>query len=120
METVKYYTLRRILGGLYIAGIIIMSLTPHPVMAQYDPSRQDVLSHFSAYFIMMLWHTLIYPARYYLRLTIIFILLGFVLECLQGLMETREFNALDILFNSIGVGLAWLFSKSCLTPAFSK
>jgi VanZ family protein len=108
------------MGGLYIAGIIFMSLTPHPAVAKYDPSKQDVLSHFSAYFVMMLWHTLIYPARYYLRLAIIFILLGIVLECLQGFMETREFNALDILFNSIGVALAWVFSKYCLDLAFSK
>jgi len=120
MKPVKYDTLRRIIGGLYIAFIIAMSLTPNPVMAKYDPSRQDVLSHFTAYFVMMLWHALIYPVKFYPRLAIIFIVLGIVVECLQGLMETREFNALDILFNSIGVALAWIFLKYCLTPSFSK
>ena len=120
MENVKHLKLKRIIGGLYVAFIITMSLTPDPVMAKYDPTNQDILSHFSAYFIMMLWHARIYPAKYYPYLAIIFILLGIVIEGLQGTIATREFQVIDIGFNTIGVVFAWLFSKFYLTPAFSK
>jgi hypothetical protein len=120
MESVKPYILRKIIGGLYVAFIIAMSLIPSPAMAKYDPSQQDVLSHFTAYFIMMLWYARIYPAKYYPRLAAIFIVLGVVVECLQGLVEIREFQAIDILFNSTGIVFAWLFSRFCLTSGFSK
>ena len=120
METVKHLKLKRIIGGLYIALIIIMSLAPDPVMAKYDPTKQDILSHLSAYFLMMLWHARIYPAKYYPRLAIIFIFLGIVIEGLQGTMATREFQVIDIGFNAIGIVFAWLFTKFCFTPALSK
>ncbi len=120
METVKHLKLKRIIGGLYIAFIIIMSLAPDPVMAKYDPTKQDILSHFTAYFLMMLWHARIYSAKHYPYLATIFILLGIVIEGLQGTMATREFQVIDIGFNAIGVVSAWLFSKLCLTPALSK
>lgn len=119
MENVKHLKLKRIIGGLYIGFIIIMSLTPTPVMAKYDPTKQDILSHFSAYFIMMLWHAQIYPAKYFPHLAIIFILLGIVVEGLQGTMATREFQMVDMGFNALGVVFAWLISKF-LFPTFSK
>ncbi len=120
METVKHCSFKRIIGGLYVAFIIAMSLDPNAVLAKYDPTRQDILSHFSAYFIMMLWHTRIYPAKYRPHFAALFILLGIVVECLQGTMENREFQVIDIVFNSVGVGSAWLFSRFYLTPALSR
>lgn len=67
MVSVKYYKLRLILGGLYIALIIILSLVPssYSPTAGLDPSKHDVLSHFTAYFIMMIWYARIYSARDY-------------------------------------------------------
>ena len=119
MESAKYYKLRFIIGGLFVALIIFMSLVPGSFIPKLDPSKHYELSHFVAYFIMMLWYARIYSAKYYPRLAVIFILLGIIVECLQGTMEVREFQVIDIGFNSIGVVFAWLFSKF-LSPAFSK
>ena len=123
MESVKYYKLRWIIGGLYVAFIIFMSLTPggdDSLLPGVDPTEHDVLSHFIAYFIMMFWYSRIYSAKYFLRLATIFILLGIALECVQGFSETREFQAIDMLFNSTGIIFAWLLASTCFTPAISK
>jgi hypothetical protein len=122
MVSVKYYKLRLILGGLYIALIIIMSLIPgsYSPAAGFDPSRHDVLSHFTAYFIMMIWYARIYSAKYYPRLAVIFILLGIGLECMQGILGTREFQIIDMMFNSIGVLSAWLFARFRFAPTISQ
>lgn len=111
------------LGGLYVALIIFMSLVPggsDSLLPNIDPTEHDVLSHFMAYFIMMLWYSQIYPAKYYPRLAAIFILLGIGLDCLQGMSETREFQTIDIFFNSTGVIFAWLLARVRFTPAISK
>ena len=100
-----------IIGGLYVTFIIIMSLVPFTIRPEIDPTEQTVASHFTAYFLMMLWYAWIYPARTYLRLAIIFILLGFGLECVQEFLETREFQVVDIFFNTMGVSFAWLVAK---------
>ena len=123
MESVRHYKLRMILGGLYVAYIIFMSLTPGgdgSLLPGFDPTEHDVLSHFFAYFIMMLWYARIYSAKNYPRLATIFILLGIGLEFLQGTTETREFQVIDILFNSTGVIFAWLLARARFTPAISK
>lgn len=111
------------IGGLYVGFIIFMSLTPggnDSLRPGFDPTEHDVLSHFIAYFIMMFWYTRIFSAKYYPRLATIFILLGIGLECLQGFSETREFQAIDVLFNSTGVLFAWLLVRARFTPAISK
>jgi hypothetical protein len=120
MESVKPYTLRKIIGGLYVAFILTMSLVPGSTLPEIDPSEYDVLSHFTAYFIMMLWYARIYPPKFYPRLAVIIIFIGVIAECMQGLVETREFQAIDILFNSTGIVFAWLFSRFYLTSVFSK
>ena len=123
MESVKFYKLRMIIGGLYVAFIIFMSLVPGgsgSLLPNIDPTEHDVLSHFIAYFVMMLWYARIYPAKYFPRLAAIFILLGIGLECIQGISGIREFQAIDMWFNSAGVFFAWLFARTRVTPAMSK
>lgn len=109
-----------ILGGLYVAFVIIMSLIPGAYSPEVDPTKHDVLSHFTAYFIMMLWYARIYPAKNHPFLAVIFILLSFLLECAQGLTGTREFQTVDLLFNAMGVLSAWLLVRVRFTPAISK
>ena len=114
--------LRMIIGGLYVAFIIFMSLVPGgsgSFLPNIDPSEHDVLSHFIAYFIMMLWYARIYSAKYFPRLAAIFILLGIGLECMQGILGTREFQAIDIWFNSTGVIFAWLLARTRFAPEIS-
>ncbi len=120
MPSAKYHKLRLILGGLYIALIIVMSLVPSSMTPKVDPSRHDVLSHFTVYFIMMIWYARIYSAKYYPRLAITFILLGIGLECMQRMLGTREFQAIDMLFNSLGVLAAWGFARFRFVSASSR
>lgn len=111
-----------IMGGLYVAFIIFMSLVPggdDSLLPGVDPTEHDVLSHLMAYFIMMFWYARIYSDKYYPRLAAIFILLGIGLECLQGFSVTREFQAVDILFNSAGVLCAGLLARTRFIPPIS-
>jgi len=120
MAPVKYYKLRLIAGGLYIALVIIMSLVPGSLTPEFDPTKNKVASHFTAYFIMMIWYARIYSAKYYPRLATLFILLGISLEYMQEILGTREFQAIDMLFNSLGVLSAWLFARFRFAPAVSR
>jgi VanZ family protein len=117
MPPVKYYKLRLVIGGLYIALVIIMSLVPGSMIPEVDPSEHDVLSHFTAYFIMMIWYARLYSARYYPRLAAIFILLGIGLEYMQGIQGDRDFQIIDMVFNAIGVLSAWLYARFRFAPA---
>jgi VanZ family protein len=119
MISVKHHKLRLTLGALYIALIIVMSLIPSSLTPELDPTRHDVLSHFTAYFIMMIWYARIYSAKYYPRLAVIFIFLGIGLEFMQGILGTREFQTIDMIFNSLGVLSAWLYSRFRFAPAIS-
>lgn len=117
MAPVKYNKLRLFRGGLYVALIIFLSVIPSSLTLKVDPSRHHVLSHLAAYFVMMIWFARIYPAKYYPRLAVIFILLGIGLECAQGILGTREFQTIDMMFNSLGVLSAWLFARLRFAPA---
>ncbi|OQY54377.1 MAG: hypothetical protein B6247_11580, partial [Candidatus Parabeggiatoa sp. nov. 2] len=71
--------------------------------------------HFIAYFVLMGWFAQIYHApRQRLYCMIGFLLLGGLLEVLQGLGETRQADWADALANSIGVLVAWQLTKTRL------
>lgn len=114
MTSIKYYKLRLVLGWMYIAGIIVLSLIPNP--PQVDPTESDLFAHLFTYFILMIWFTRIQPRDRYPFLAMSFIALGICMEILQGLGGQREFEWIDILANSSGVLTAWVLSRNFQAP----
>ncbi len=97
-----------VIGILLIIVIIIASLMPVPDVVNQLPQNTDKLQHFIAYFILMGWFVQIYHLlSQRVCLAICFILLGLLLEILQGFSGIRHADWTDILANSLGVLLAW-------------
>ena len=92
--------------GILIA-IWILSFLPGSAMPSVFGS--DKLHHALAYFACMFawgqWFTRPVPR---LKLAVVFIVMGALIECLQGLTSYRSFEWLDMAADTVGVTLAWL------------
>lgn len=116
------------LGWLWIIIIIIFSLIPLPHAGQsaflwpvnflpllFNLPYGDKLIHFVAYFVLMGWFSQIYHTDYHRRLYMIsFLLLGILLEILQGLGGARSADWQDVVANFMGILLAWQLAKTNL------
>lgn len=96
----------RLASFAVLIAIWILSFLPASGMP--DVPGSDKWHHALAYFACMFcwgqWYKL--PAQR-LKLAIIFILMGALIECLQGLTDYRSFEWLDMLADAVGVTLAW-------------
>ena len=90
-----------------LIAIWILSFLPGSGMP--DVPGNDKWHHALAYFAcMFLWAQCYLAPAQRLKLAIIFILMGALIECLQGLTDYRSFEWLDMLADAVGVILAWL------------
>ena len=68
----------------------------------------DKLGHFAAYGLLMLLFCQIYVLRKTrIAYALAFTAMGIALEFLQGMTDTRTFDVMDMLANTIGVALGW-------------
>jgi len=111
----KLKNLWLIIGAALILLVIVLSLIPNPPNpANFKGS--DKIGHFSAYALMMLWFSQIYVRnRTRWALALAFIVLGIVLECLQGLSGYRSFEYADMGANTAGVLCALLLAQTRLS-----
>lgn len=106
----KYSTLWLSLGGLLIALIWYLSLIPDPPDIGID--NGDKIEHLLAYGLLMAWFAQIYiESKYRLRLMLGFILMGVLLEVLQGMTGFRTYSYADMAANSSGVFIGLLLSR---------
>ncbi len=99
------------IGWSLVIAVIVLSLMPSPPMPSWDYS--DTISHIVAYFVLMAWFAQIYHApRLRLYYMVGFILLGILLEILQGVGGIRQMDWADMLANGIGVLMAWQLIKN--------
>ena len=90
-----------------LIAIWILSFLPGSGMP--DVPGSDKWHHALAYFAcMFFWGQCYLAPAQRLKLAIIFILMGALIECLQGLTDYRSFEWLDMLADAVGVVLAWL------------
>jgi len=100
---------------LLVVGWLLVLLTVAgsllPTLPKVSGVPGDKVLHFVAYFGMTIWFAGLYPLR---RLWIIaggFVLLGGLLEILQGaLLPHREISGYDFLANSAGIASACLLA----------
>ena len=104
------------LAWLLTAGVIVGSLLPGEVVATI-PIRDKIL-HAGSYFVLMVSFAGFYRRGLYLVIAAALLVLGFSLDLLQTLTETRSFDLRDVGMNCAGVvvGLVlswWLLGGWC-------
>jgi VanZ family protein len=133
LPSLQYKTLWLSLGWTLVIGVIIASQAPAPPLVTESlfsflpyilPDgilHVDKIEHFTAYFVLMGWFAQIYhQPRIRIRYMIGFILLGIVMEILQGLGGMREADWRDALANTVGIWFAWQVTKTRLAYVLVK
>jgi len=111
----RYYNLWLSIGWIMVFLLSYFSLVSNPPEFNIKFEYFDKVRHFFAYFILMFWFSQIYKtSKFRLFYFLFFILMGIVLEILQGLGGVRYFEYYDMLANSLGVALAWIITKGSL------
>ncbi len=107
-------TLRTIwlaLGCVWIATLFYLSLTPHPP-EPFSFAGADKVEHAAAYCSLMLWFCQLHIRR--IVLATVLIATGVGIEIAQGLTGYRYFEYADMLANSAGVLIGWVFARTRL------
>ena len=96
-----------------VLTVCYLSLTSSPPELDIKFKYIDKLEHWLAYFILMIWFSQLYKSvrtRFFYLL--FFILMGVVIEVLQGLGGIRYFEYGDMLANTLGAVTAWHVTKN--------
>ena len=102
------------LGICYIAFIVVASLSRTPDVNLHI-SYADKIIHFFIYFILVGWFAQLYQKPYSRWLILIgAVLLGMLIEYLQGMTAYRSFDYADEVANTIGAVCAYLLAKTRL------
>jgi len=103
------------LGWFMVCVLVYLSLNPSPPELPEFP-LSDKAIHLLSYAWIMLWFGFIYkPGEKYLLIGLTLILLGVILEILQGASGYRSMEALDASANGLGVFAGWLVSRTRLS-----
>jgi hypothetical protein len=117
MRDLRHLKLWLTVGWLQVCLVIFFSLIPSPVGVQ-GIYGVDKLIHLFTYTFVMLWFGSCYvPGKSYERLGICLILMGAVIELIQGRTGYRTMSYLDMIANSFGVASGWLLAKTRLSGA---
>ena len=102
------------LGWLWVAVLAYLSLMPNPP----EPVRflnADKLEHALAYCLLMLWFCQVYVRRMQrLFAAALLMVMGVAMEFLQGMTGYRSFEYADMVANSTGVLLGWVWARTAL------
>ncbi len=114
----KYRSAWLVGGWLLISLIVYLSLTPHPPSPLSFPNA-DKLEHGLAYAVLSWWFCQIYLSLRQCGIVIVaMIIMGVVIEFLQGWSGYRYFEYADMLANSTGVVLGYLLARTALGRVF--
>lgn len=102
------------IGWVWVVVLVYISLMPNPP----EPVRflnADKLEHALAYCLLMLWFCQVYVRRTQrLFSAVLLIAMGIAMEFLQGMTGYRSFEYADMLANSTGVLLGWMWARTGL------
>ena len=68
------------------------------------------LGHIGAYALLMWWFAQLKHRNQYLRVAVMFLIMGMGLELLQGLIPYRSLSVSDMIANSGGTMFGWMFA----------
>ncbi|MDD5057748.1 MAG: VanZ family protein [Sideroxydans sp.] len=100
-------------GWLGIAGVFFLSLTPMPPQP-FTFNFADKLEHGLAYALLALWFCQIYAGKARLRLLLLLVAMGVLIEYLQRMTGYRYFEYADMLANATGVMFGWGLAQTRL------
>ncbi len=122
MEQVKRL---RFTGIWTLLGLLLVGTVVYVSLAPFSPSRclafpeSDKAVHFAAYAAMMFWFAQVFPLKPISFLIASgLILLGILLEILQGRSGYRTFEYADMAANALGVRLGLLMSRTKIGGLF--
>ena len=111
----RYFKLWLSIGWLLVLLVCYFSLTSNPPKIDIKFEHLDKIEHMLSYLILMAWFAQLYHTKqsriYY---ALFFIVLGIMLEILQGLGGIRFFEYMDMLANGTGVIIGYLLTKGKL------
>jgi len=103
------------ISWLWLSVIILLSLITLPQSVEVSIPHIDKIEHAMSYFVLMFLFGQCYiQKKTRLIYAVAFICMGIILEYLQSLTATRQFEYADMLANSSGVLLGILLSDSYL------
>ncbi|HVY67189.1 MAG TPA: VanZ family protein [Gammaproteobacteria bacterium] len=102
------------LGWLMVAGVVIASLVPARTVEFLVGDLNDKLEHSVAYAALMVWFGGMFRKSLQVWIGMVLVVLGGVIELLQGLTPTRTPDVLDLAADSIGVLIALALSLTLL------
>jgi VanZ family protein len=93
-----------------LVGVILYgSLTPNLPLP--TPGGFDKVEHFTAYFVLAVWFTGLYPRARYWQVVAGLLALGLAVEIAQGVMQLgRSAEFFDMVANAAGVGVGLLLA----------
>ena len=106
------------IGWLLVALVTYLSLTPDPPVVTDNRFANDIaytIFHLLTYAVLMLWFVQLYAFSRWLVIALSLIVMGSVLEVLQGFTPVRVADFVDIVANGTGVLLGWLLAKTRLS-----
>ncbi len=96
------------IGYALVMLVVFLSLTSSPVDIDTGFPYEDKIFHAFAYFTLMAWFAQIYHDKFQRNMiAVVFILMGMMLEYLQGFDPNRYFEFADIAANSVGIALGF-------------
>jgi hypothetical protein len=100
------------IGWTLVAGLVVASLVTVPDEVR-ELGSVDKLVHVVLYLLVMAWFVQIWSAqRVILAYAAFLVVLGIVLEILQGAGGHRTADGLDAVANAGGVVLGWMTSRT--------
>ncbi len=109
----RFSTYWTLLGVVYVVAVIYMSLAPTPSSDVLSFPQMDKIMHFSVYTFLMLWFGQIYherPVAFLIASGLV--LLGILLEIIQGLSGYRTFEYVDMTANTLGVVFGFSIART--------
>lgn len=101
----KFRRLGRVIGYVMLLALILGSLSP-PAKAPSALPQADKVLHFAVYSLVSGWWFGFFPEVRWFVVVAGMLLLGYVLELLQGLTGYRDYSLLDMAANACGILVA--------------
>ncbi len=109
-QPLRYFQLWLAIGWLLVAVVLYSSLTSSPIQMP-GIEYGDKIGHFFAYFTLVFWFCQLYKNRSHILLFMLFVMMGVVVELIQGQTGYRTFEVADMLANSLGAVMGWLLVR---------
>ena len=110
-QSLRFFGLWRVIGIGLVLFVVFQSLTPAPLeVGRFE--YHDKVGHFVSYFVLMSWFAQLYQRQRHLRLLLLFVAMGIIIEILQGQTSYRLFEFSDIFANGLGSFVAWALAST--------